>query len=76
MERDDASSASPSGDGRPLGAGLDRCSSGVTVFVARGQLLYAERSFFGVSKVTREPDGQYHVLMHGTTNHGRQDTAP
>jgi hypothetical protein len=37
-----------------------------------GQLLYAERSFFGVSRVTRDPRGQYHMLMHGTTLHGMQ----
>src|SRR5262249_42544153 len=41
-----------------------------------GQLLYAERSFFGVSRVTREPQGQYHMLMHGTTLHGMQALAP
>jgi hypothetical protein len=41
-----------------------------------GQLLYAERSFFGVSRVTREPSGQYHMLMHGTTLHGMQALAP
>jgi hypothetical protein len=40
-----------------------------------GQLLYAERSFFGVSRVTREPSGQYHLLMHGTTLHGMQALA-
>ena len=37
-----------------------------------GRLLYAERSFFGVSRVTRDPSGQYHMLMHGTTLHGMQ----
>ena len=41
-----------------------------------GQLLYAERSFFGVSRVTREPSGQYHMLMHGTTLHGMQALVP
>jgi hypothetical protein len=41
-----------------------------------GQLLYAERSFFGVSRVTREPTGRYHMLMHGTTLHGMQALAP
>ncbi|HEY7140298.1 MAG TPA: fused MFS/spermidine synthase [Methylomirabilota bacterium] len=41
-----------------------------------GQLLYAERSFFGVSRVTRDPSGQYHMLMHGTTLHGMQGLAP
>jgi predicted O-methyltransferase YrrM len=40
-----------------------------------GQLLYAERSFFGVSRVTRESSGQYHMLLHGTTLHGMQALA-
>jgi hypothetical protein len=40
-----------------------------------GQLLYAERSFFGVSRVTRDPSGRYHMLMHGTTLHGMQALA-
>lgn len=30
------------------------------------------RSFFGVHKIVETPDGQYHVLMHGTTIHGAQ----
>ncbi len=43
---------------------------------AEGQLLHAERSFFGVSRVSRDPDGQYHLLMHGTTLHGMQALEP
>jgi hypothetical protein len=30
------------------------------------------RSFFGVHKILITPNGQYHVLMHGTTIHGAQ----
>jgi len=30
------------------------------------------RSFFGVHKIVVMPQGQYHVLMHGTTIHGAQ----
>jgi hypothetical protein len=30
------------------------------------------RSFFGVHKIVMTPDGQYHVLMHGTTIHGAE----
>src|SRR5262249_17816685 len=55
------------------------------------QLPYAERSFFGVSRVaprpsgqyhmrvagvTRGPSGQCHMLRHGTTVHGMQALAP
>jgi hypothetical protein len=41
---------------------------------AHGDVLFAGRSFFGVMKVIAAPDRSYHVLQHGTTNHGRQDT--
>lgn len=37
-----------------------------------GQLLYAERSFFGVHRVFALP-GQAHILMHGNTIHGAQN---
>ncbi|MBR0799242.1 fused MFS/spermidine synthase [Bradyrhizobium jicamae] len=30
------------------------------------------RSFFGVHKIVMTPNGQYHVLMHGTTIHGAE----
>jgi hypothetical protein len=30
------------------------------------------RSFFGVHKIVVTPNGQYHVLLHGTTIHGAQ----
>jgi hypothetical protein len=30
------------------------------------------RSFFGVHKIVVTPEGQYHVLMHGTTIHGAE----
>jgi hypothetical protein len=30
------------------------------------------RSFFGVHKIVETPNGQYHVLMHGTTIHGAE----
>jgi hypothetical protein len=43
---------------------------------AEGQLLYAERSFFGVSRVTRDAAARYHLLMHGTTLHGMQALEP
>jgi spermidine synthase len=37
-----------------------------------GRLLYAERSFFGVNRVTVDDSGRYHQLLHGTTLHGLQ----
>jgi hypothetical protein len=36
--------------------------------------IYAERTFFGVSRVVE--DGDKHFLMHGTTLHGIQDYRP
>ncbi len=41
-----------------------------------GRLQYAERSFFGISRVTLDPTGRYRLLMHGTTLHGMQALDP
>ena len=38
-----------------------------------GNVLFADRSFFGVLKVIDGPVPGHHVLQHGTTLHGRQD---
>lgn len=40
-----------------------------------GAVLFAGRSFFGVHRVVDAPDHSYHLLQHGSTNHGRQDAA-
>lgn len=37
-----------------------------------GRTLYAERNFFGVSRVTVDRTGDSHRLVHGHTLHGRQ----
>jgi spermidine synthase len=37
-----------------------------------GQLIYAERTFFGVSRVMLDGAGTSHWLAHGNTLHGRQ----
>jgi hypothetical protein len=37
-----------------------------------GRLLHAERSFFGINRVTLDDASRYHLLMHGTTLHGMQ----
>jgi hypothetical protein len=37
-----------------------------------GQTLHAERSFFGVVRVTTDDAGRFTQLAHGTTIHGRQ----
>lgn len=35
-----------------------------------GNNIYSERSFFGVIKVNSASDGQYRLMLHGTTVHG------
>jgi SAM-dependent methyltransferase len=42
----------------------------------KGKVLHAERSFFGVHRVTLDPTGQYHMLVHGKTLHGVQSLDP
>jgi spermidine synthase len=46
-----------------VGAGLVRTG---------GEVLYRERTFFGVHEVTSQQNGDWHVLTHGTTTHGVQ----
>ncbi|MGH9195137.1 MAG: hypothetical protein ACRD1T_05300, partial [Acidimicrobiia bacterium] len=41
-----------------------------------GRVLHVERSFFGVHRVVVDPARKYHVLLHGTTIHGRQSLDP
>jgi hypothetical protein len=43
---------------------------------AEGRLIHAERSFFGISRVTRDPSGRHQMLLHGTTMHGMQSLEP
>jgi hypothetical protein len=38
--------------------------------------LHAERNFFGVLRVTSDDDRDLHSFLHGSTVHGRQNTAP
>jgi hypothetical protein len=60
---------------RPLRFGL-----GIGAILYAGQLttslkhdvLYAERSFFGIHRVLVDKAGTFHELQHGTTFHGRQ----
>ncbi len=43
---------------------------------SQGRVLYSERSFFGVSRVTVDDRGRFYQLMHGTTLHGMQAIDP
>ncbi len=42
----------------------------------QGRALHTERSFFGVHRVTLDPTGHYHLLVHGNTLHGQQSLDP
>jgi len=37
-----------------------------------GHILHSQRSFFGVYRVTNDPEEKYRLLFHGTTIHGMQ----
>ncbi len=42
----------------------------------RGDTLHAERTFFGVYRVSRDPGGRVNILYHGSTVHGAQSVDP
>jgi hypothetical protein len=42
----------------------------------RGALLYADRTFFGVHRVVRDPENTVTVLYHGSTVHGVESMDP
>lgn len=44
----------------------------IRVYPADEGRVVTVRSFFGVHKIVVTPNGQYHVLMHGTTIHGAE----
>ena len=48
-----------------LGPGINRLANTV---------LYQTRDFFGVKRV--QASGPFHILMHGSTDHGEQNTTP
>ena len=39
---------------------------------AIGSTLYLERNFLGTVRVTRDPEGKFHRMVHGSTVHGQQ----
>ncbi len=41
-----------------------------------GRVLHAERSFFGVHRVTTDRDERFYRLVHGNTFHGKQSRDP
>lgn len=64
---------------RPLvfGLTLGAVLWGASFYTAvHGQVLYAERNFFGALRVTLDPDGFIRRFYHGTTVHGVQFVDP
>ncbi len=64
---------------RPLRFGLGVASIllvGSLYLGPQGQLLFTDRSFFGIHRVTLSPDGKAHMLLHGSTLHGMQRHEP
>ncbi len=41
-----------------------------------GDLLFTERSFFGVYRAMRDSGNKFHLIFHGTTLHGAQSVDP
>src|SRR5439155_25787062 len=41
-----------------------------------GRVVFQERSFFGIHRVTQDPDARAHSLVHGNTVHGQQRFGP
>ena len=67
--------AAPADDVRPGSRGLVG-RAGVRTRRDRVRLLHAERSFFGVLRVTEDPLWNAHMLLHGSTTHGCQSLDP
>lgn len=42
----------------------------------KGRVLRAERTFFGLHRVTLDPSRPFHLLVHGMTLHGQQSLDP
>lgn len=63
---------------RPLRFGLAVGAVIVGAMIASGQseVLFSDRTFFGVQEVLGDTGGRFHRLMHGTTLHGIQSTDP
>lgn len=61
---------------RPLrfGLAMGAVIIGATIASAQSDVLYSDRTFFGVQQVLGDPAGRFHRLMNGTTLHGIQST--
>lgn len=59
---------------RPVrfGLGIVALMIATNFYWGADRTLYADRSFFGVYRVSAERNGKYHSLKHGSTTHGIQ----
>ena len=55
-----------------LGLGAILIGSSYAATLHDDMVLYQERTFFGVLKVERNQEANWHKLLHGATNHGKQ----
>ncbi len=58
-----------------LGLGALLLAGGLAPGV-HGSAIYRTRNFFGVHRVTVDPTGAYHRIVHGNTVHGQQSLDP
>ncbi len=59
-----------------LSYGVMVLAMGVLADWRTGDVLHAERNFFGVKRVLNDPSGRLRLLVHGTTTHGCQMRDP
>ena len=60
---------------RPVRFGLGMAAAfgvGALCFGQQSNVLHIERNFFGVIRVKRSGDPEMHVMLHGSTTHGKQ----
>jgi len=55
-----------------LGLGAILIASNYAATLHDDRVLHQERTFFGVLKVEQSQEGNWHTLLHGATNHGKQ----
>lgn len=59
-----------------LGIGVLFLVTGLLYTSGQGRVIASERSFFGLNRVLLTPNGKFHAIAHGGTNHGMQSTDP
>jgi spermidine synthase len=59
-----------------LGLGAILLASSYSAALHDDVVLYQERTFFGVLKVERNQEENWHKLLHGATSHGKQSLDP